>query len=96
MAAGDGATGMCMKRDGDPQSDRSRGCVTPQIVENMKDLADNDLDAVDGYDDLPADLQEKIKYAFEHDHIADEDWKGVLMSLYAAVLHLLTVFRMSR
>jgi len=62
----------------------------------MKDLADNDLDAVDGYDELPADLQEKIEYAFEHHHVADEDWKGVTVSIRAAAIPVLMVFRMSR
>jgi len=35
---------------------------------------------VDGFDELPAEYQEKVKYALEHRHIADEDWKGVSLS----------------
>ncbi|KAL9598371.1 MAG: hypothetical protein Q9219_004533 [cf. Caloplaca sp. 3 TL-2023] len=32
---------------------------------------------LDGYEELPNDLQEKAKSALEHGHVADEDWKGV-------------------
>lgn len=28
---------------------------------------------VDGYDELPAEFQEKVRYALEHGHIPDED-----------------------
>ena len=32
---------------------------------------------VDGYEELPADVQEKVKRAFEQVHVDDEDWNGV-------------------
>lgn len=32
---------------------------------------------VDGFDEVPAEYQEKIKFALENGHIPDEDWKGV-------------------
>jgi hypothetical protein len=32
---------------------------------------------VDGYDEVPDEYQEKIKFALENGHIPDEDWKGV-------------------
>lgn len=28
---------------------------------------------VDGYDELPEEFQEKVKFALEHNHIPDED-----------------------
>ena len=31
---------------------------------------------VDGYDELPAEFQEKIDFALKHGHVPDEDWKG--------------------
>lgn len=64
----------------------SRGCVTPAQVKNFQDqvgpLEDLDLDEdlpaiLDGYDELPPEAQEKIKFALQHGHVADEDWKGV-------------------
>lgn len=32
---------------------------------------------VDGYDELPAEYQEKVKFALENGHVPDDDWKGV-------------------
>jgi hypothetical protein len=32
---------------------------------------------VDGYDEVPAEYQEKIDFALKNGHIPDEDWKGV-------------------
>lgn len=54
-----------------------RGCVTPKQIENLLETCEGDTDLVDGYDDLPAELQEKVKYALENGHVHDDDWKGV-------------------
>lgn len=43
----------------------------------MKDAIDGNFDYLDGYDELPQDLQEKIRQALEQGHVDDEDWKGV-------------------
>lgn len=65
---------------------RRRGCVTPAQIANIQSqigpLDDLDLDAdlpmiLDGYEDLSLEAQEKVKFALEHGHVADEDWKGV-------------------
>lgn len=32
---------------------------------------------VDGFDEVPTEYQDKIKFALENGHIPDEDWKGV-------------------
>jgi hypothetical protein len=32
---------------------------------------------VDGYDDLPAEYQEKVDYALANGHVHDDDWNGV-------------------
>lgn len=37
---------------------------------------------LDGYEELPEDLQEKVKLALENGHVADEDWKGVRRSYH--------------
>ena len=55
----------------------TRGCVTPKQIMNVKSAVDDDADNLDGYDELPKDLQDKIKLAFEEGHVADEDWGGV-------------------
>lgn len=55
----------------------SRGCVTPKQIENLIETCEGDTDLIDGYDELPPEYQEKIKYALENGHVADEDWKGV-------------------
>jgi hypothetical protein len=41
---------------------------------------DSDLPAiVDGYDEISYEAQEKIKFALQNGHVADEDWRGVSM-----------------
>lgn len=40
-------------------------------------MTNGDMDFVDGYDDLPEELQEKVKRAIEQGHVDDEDWKHV-------------------
>jgi len=51
--------------------------VTPKQIVNIKDAVDSDAANLDGYDELPEDLQEKIAQALEEGHVADEDWGGV-------------------
>ncbi|KAL5340129.1 hypothetical protein BJX70DRAFT_132916 [Aspergillus crustosus] len=59
---------------------RHWGCVTPKIIGNVQDLVgegdDRDLDMLDGYEDLPAEIQEKCVKAISQGHVDDEDWKG--------------------
>lgn len=55
----------------------NRGCVTPRQIENIKESIDEDVDMLDGYDEIPPDLQEKIKAAIENGHVNNEDWNGV-------------------
>lgn len=54
-----------------------RGCVTPEVLHNWATNCEGNMDLVDGYDDLPADLQAKVKRALEQKHVDDEDWNGV-------------------
>ena len=54
-----------------------RGCVTPLVIHNWKESSGGDMDMVDGFEDLPSDVQEKVKRAFEQVHVDDEDWNGV-------------------
>jgi hypothetical protein len=43
----------------------------------MIETSGGDTDMVDGYDTLPSEMQEKVKFALENGHVPDEDWKGV-------------------
>lgn len=51
--------------------------MTPEVIHNWKDESGGDMDLVDGYDTLPANVQEKVNGAFEQGHVDDDDWKGV-------------------
>lgn len=57
--------------------DGKRGCVTPQMLGNMKLKTEDNLDYLDGYEELPSEMQEKVARAFEQGHVDDGDWKGV-------------------
>lgn len=46
-------------------------------MDQWKDLTEGDLDLVDGYDELPEELQEKVRRCIEQGHVDDEDWNGV-------------------
>jgi hypothetical protein len=52
-----------------------RGCVTPQQVANLQEESGKDTDMIDGYDELPAEYQHKVKYALDNGHVEDADWK---------------------
>lgn len=51
--------------------------MTPAQVANLIEESGGDTDMVDGYDELPQDMKEKVDFALENGHVADEDWKGV-------------------
>ncbi|CAN9080061.1 unnamed protein product [Alternaria sp. RS040] len=52
---------------------RHWGCVTPKQIENLIETCGGDTDMVDGYDELPAEFQEKVDFALKNGHIPDED-----------------------
>ncbi|KAF2787434.1 zf-PARP-domain-containing protein [Melanomma pulvis-pyrius CBS 109.77] len=52
------------------------GCVTPAQIEHLIEFTNGETDLVDGYDDLPSEIQEKVKFALANGHVPDEDWKG--------------------
>ena len=56
-----------------------RGCVTPKQISNLKDSIEGDPSQLDGYDELPEDVQEKLVRAIEQGHIDDEDWGWVVV-----------------
>jgi len=54
-----------------------RGCVTPKQIANLIESSGGDTDMVDGFDEVPAEYQEKVTFALENGHVPDEDWRGV-------------------
>ena len=54
-----------------------RGCTTPQQIQNLKDSIEDKIDYLDGFDELPSDLQAKVLKTLEEGHVDDSDWKGV-------------------
>ncbi|KAI9758062.1 MAG: hypothetical protein M4579_003193 [Chaenotheca gracillima] len=52
------------------------GCVTPAQITNIQDSIDGDIDMLDGYDEMPEELQGKIQRAIDEGHVDDSDWKG--------------------
>lgn len=74
MSAGNTAIGkICHDLLASTFTNVSRGCVTPKQIENLIEVSGGDTDMVDGYDELPAEFQEKVKFALENGHIPDED-----------------------
>lgn len=52
------------------------GCVTPKVIGNVKEYIAGDMSMLDGFEELPEDLQVEIEKAFEQGHVDDADWKG--------------------
>ncbi|KAL8694684.1 MAG: hypothetical protein Q9218_000695 [Villophora microphyllina] len=50
---------------------------TAQIA-GLQDKLEGEIEMLDGYEELPSDLQEKTKRALDNGHVDDEDWKGDL------------------
>ncbi|KAJ5918738.1 zf-PARP-domain-containing protein [Penicillium verhagenii] len=72
---------------------RHWGCTTPRVIENIKkEWQENcsedkpDYSRLDGYDELPVELQEKVRRALEQGHIDDEDWKGRNFGIFDKIL----------
>lgn len=51
---------------------RHWGCVTPRIIDNMKNSF-GEADDLDGFDELKDEDQERVQKAWEEGHVADED-----------------------
>ena len=47
-------------------------------MSNWKETVGDDMDLVDGYDDLPAEVQDKVKRCLKQVHVDDDDWNGVI------------------
>lgn len=54
-----------------------RGCVTPQVIQNVTEYIDGDMEMIDGFEDIPEADQDKVRRAIDQGHVDDEDWRGV-------------------
>lgn len=54
-----------------------RGCITPEVMHNWAEASGGDMELVDGYEEMPEEVQVKIKRALEQGHVDDEDFAGV-------------------
>lgn len=57
------------------------------------DEANGDYAAIDGYEELSSQNQNKVREAIEEGHIADSDWKGVRETIicYVSYAYPLTI-----
>ena len=51
--------------------------MTPRVIANLSESIEENLEYLDGYDELPEDLQGKVAEALAEGHVDDADWKGV-------------------
>lgn len=51
--------------------------MTPAQVTNLGESIENDVNNLDGYDELDEHQQAKISEAVKEGHVADNDWRGV-------------------
>lgn len=62
----------------------ARGCVTPTVLHNWWDKAEKNMELIDGFDELPEEVQPKVQRALEASHVDDEDWNGVSINAVRA------------
>jgi ubiquitin-conjugating enzyme E2 O len=57
--------------------------VTPKIISNLNETIEElsgdkkDPEAIDGFEDLSPENQERVVRALEQGHVDDDEWKGV-------------------
>ena len=51
--------------------------MTPKQIANLKETIEDNLDLLDGYEDLDDESQDKVRKALADGHVDDSDWKGV-------------------
>ena len=64
------------------------------MIGNLKEAIENNLEYLDGYDEIDEESQAKVRTALEVGHVADEDWKGVWFGPGHWFDYLLTLSRM--
>ena len=51
--------------------------MTPKVLANMKEAIEDNVELLDGFDEIPEYLQGKVKTALADGHVGDDDWMGV-------------------
>jgi hypothetical protein len=75
--------------------------VTPKVISNIVSAIEENgspnFEMLDGFDDLPEDLQDKVKKAVEDGDVADDDKTDVSRALSFRICNVkLTVFSQGR
>ncbi|KAL4897281.1 poly polymerase and DNA-ligase Zn-finger region-domain-containing protein [Aspergillus ambiguus] len=61
---------------------RHWGCVTPKIISNLNETIEElsgdkkDPEAIDGFEDLAPENQERVMRALKQGHVDDDEWNG--------------------
>lgn len=51
--------------------------MTPAVIHNWWEDAEQDYDRIDGLDEVPEEVQETAKRALQQGHVDDADFAGV-------------------
>lgn len=51
--------------------------MTPPVLHNWWEEAEQDFDRIDGLDEVPEEVQKKVKRALQQGHVDDADYNGV-------------------
>lgn len=55
--------------------------INSSLEEDAGEGEEKDYTGIDGYDEIPEEDQDRVRNALEQGHVADDDWKGVSLSL---------------
>lgn len=64
--------------------------MTPAQIQNLKETIEDNLDYLDGYDELGPELQGKVERALKEGHVDDSDWCGVCVEQSYKAMGMLT------
>lgn len=53
--------------------------MTPKQIQNLKETIEDNLQYLDGYDEIGPELQGKVERALKEGHVDDSDWYGVCL-----------------
>lgn len=53
--------------------------MTPKQIQNLKETIEDNLQYLDGYDEIGSELQGKVERALKEGHVDDSDWYGVCL-----------------
>ncbi|KAK9457373.1 hypothetical protein V1511DRAFT_485969 [Dipodascopsis uninucleata] len=71
---------------------RHWSCVTPQVIQNIKNKIDDLPEGLDGYSEISPEDQKRIETALTEGHVADGEYKEDFMELYTEEYFSLTSY----